>query len=67
MKTLKEIFAFTEWAGQHYNRLPDYDREHGCWVHKYRDKNDRRDHRTTKEIYDFYKLIKKEYGSLDRM
>jgi len=57
MKTLKEMFDFAEWASFHYVRL------HGVWVHKYKNQSDPSNHRSTKEIYDFYRLVKK-YDSI---
>jgi hypothetical protein len=46
LKVYKPDFKFTEWIGVNYIRLKD------VWIHRYSDQRDRRNWKTTEELYD---------------
>jgi len=55
MPDKKEImFAFTEWVGSYYIRLYD------VWVGKYHDQRDRKNWRTTEELFQYWLINIKE-------
>ena len=54
MQDKKEMFAFTEWVGAGFIRLYD------VWVSKYHDQMDRKNWRTTNELYQYWLINIKE-------
>lgn len=42
---LKPSFQFAEWIGTYYNRCA------GCWVHKHSNQMDKKNHKTTSQLY----------------
>ncbi len=51
---LQEVFEFTEWAGRNYNYTGDR------WIYKYADPSSYDNYRTTREIYELWKIVRDE-------